>query len=87
MKTGSCVITTPAAWVDVFLGIPSILRAVSISSLILLFSCISVLSSFDFFTASSIVILNSFGTSFATVSTDAYGIPITLPTSRIAALV
>ena len=69
--TGSLVMTTPAAWVEVFRGIPS--RAFAVSMRVLTRSSPSYisLSCGDCRRASSRVICGVVGTSFATTSVSA----------------
>ena len=67
--TGLSVITTPAAWVEAFLGIPSTCEARSISSLVFSSPSYNFFNSGDIFRALAIVILSSLGTSFAVLST------------------
>ena len=79
-------ITTPEACVEAWRGSPSSLQERSMS----LFTFASVLykslSSLDSSIARASVMLSSFGISLAILSTSAYGIRITRPTSFTAAL-
>ena len=83
LQTGRSVITTPAACVEAFLGMPSNFFAMSINSLTCGSESYKFFKSWEMFSARSNVIFNSIGTNFATESTFAYGIAIALPTSRI----
>ena len=83
--TGRLVMTTPAAWVEAWRGIPSRARAVSMSLWTLGSPWYRSDSCLDSFRASSRVIWGPVGTSLATVSVSAYVMFSTRPTSRIAA--
>ena len=72
MTTGSAVMTTPAAWVEVFLGIPSSCMAVSMSFFTLGSPSYISFSRGDMFSASFKVMCRGMvGTSFATTSVSA----------------
>ena len=62
--------TTPAAWVEAWRGMPSSARAVSMRFLTVGFSSYIFLSSGLTASARSIVICSSIGTCFATASTS-----------------
>ena len=76
----------PAACVDACLASPSRLFAILISSFTFWSFSINSFNLGSAFIASSIVMFNVLGTSFATLSTSIYGISKTRPTSLITPL-
>ena len=86
VSTGSFVITTPHACVDACLGIPS--NAMAMSNNFFIFSSLSYSSLSSLFSSIAffIVICNSFGTIFASLSVSAYGKSNARPTSLITIL-